>query len=104
VFHPNEFSHVFEKYWNFLPNLQDHPDIINESPYCQEQMSHFWAALSMMNPEEFQPHPAAEAKDTDEKIATEAAISRLLPIQDADDQWEVYRSSAATVSGRAAPG
>jgi hypothetical protein len=26
----------------------------------------------------------------------------LLPIEDADDQWEVHRSSAATGSGKAA--
>jgi hypothetical protein len=48
--------------------------------------------------------PASEAKDTDANIAPEAAISRLLPIQDDDDQWEMHRSSVATVSGGAAPG
>jgi hypothetical protein len=104
LYYPNESSHVFEKYWDFLPNLCDHPDFSNETPYCQELMTRFSAALSTMNLSEFEPHPAAEAKDTDVKIATEAAISRLLPIQGGDDQWEVHRSSAATESGGDAPG
>jgi hypothetical protein len=76
---------VIEKYWDCLLNLSDHPDFANETPDCQEQMARFSAALLTMNLEEFEPHQAAEVKDTDVKIATEAAISQLLPIQDADD-------------------
>jgi hypothetical protein len=49
-------------------------------------MIRFSTALSMMNLGEFTPHPAAEAKDHDDRVSNEAAISRLLPIQDADDQ------------------
>jgi hypothetical protein len=67
-------------------------------------MTRLSAALSTANLEEFEQHQAAEAKGIDVKIATEAAISRLLPIQDGDDQWEVHRNSAAAVSGGAAPG
>jgi hypothetical protein len=104
LYYPNESSHVIEKHWDCLPNLYDHPDFANETPDCQEQMTHFSAALWTMSLKEFVPHPAAKAKDTDVKIATEAAISRLLPIQDGDGQWEVHRSSADTGSGGAAPG
>jgi hypothetical protein len=62
------------------------------------------AALSTMALREFEPHPAAQAKGIDVSIAIEAAISRLLPNQDGDEQWEVHRGSAATVSGAPAPG
>jgi hypothetical protein len=54
LYYPNESSHVFEKYWDFLPNLCDHPDFTKETPYCQEQMTRFSAALSTMNLEEFE--------------------------------------------------
>jgi hypothetical protein len=48
--------------------------------------------------------PPNQGKDHDVAIAQEAEVSRLLPIQDADDQWETHRSSAAAVSGSPAPG
>jgi hypothetical protein len=57
-----------------------------------------------MNMPEFVPHPASEAKDIEASIANESAISRLLPIQDGDDQWKLHMDSAATASGIHAPG
>jgi hypothetical protein len=31
-FYPTEASHVFEKYWDYLTCLEDHPDFASESP------------------------------------------------------------------------
>jgi hypothetical protein len=94
---------VFEKYWNYLPDLAQHPDFASESPFCQEQMNRFSSALSTMDLSEFQPSVAAEAKQSDLETAEDAAISRLRPIQDGLDPWENDRSSGATGSGAPAP-
>jgi hypothetical protein len=77
VFYPDVFSHVFEKYWDYLPSLNDHPDFASESPYCQEQAIHFSSNLAQMDLTDFQPSPAAEAKQFDIETVEEAAISRL---------------------------
>jgi hypothetical protein len=95
---------VFESHWNLPPNLSDSPGFAGVSDYCQAKVSQFSVALSEMNLEDFEPHPGAEAKDHDVYVAHEVAMSRLLPIQDGDDQWEVHKSSSATVSGAPAPG
>jgi hypothetical protein len=103
LYYPAEFSHVFEKYWDFLPNLEGHPGFSEESPYCREQLARFSRTLSGMDLSNFEPRPSVENKDRDVKIALDASISRLLPIQEGDDQWEVHRSSAVTASGASAP-
>jgi hypothetical protein len=54
-YYPAEFSHVFEKYWDCLPELPKHPDFASESSFCQDQMSRFSAALSTMDLSEFEP-------------------------------------------------
>jgi hypothetical protein len=76
---------VFEKHWDYLRDLSQHPDFVSESSYCQEQMNRFSTALSTMDLCKFQPLVAAEAKDSDVKTAQEAATSRLRPIQDGLD-------------------
>jgi hypothetical protein len=35
LFYPNEFSHVFEKYWDHLDCLGQHPDFENEPEYTR---------------------------------------------------------------------
>jgi hypothetical protein len=56
----------------------------------------------------FQPQPWAEAAQSDIAISDEAAVSRLRPIQDGLDYWQVlieeHRSSADTGSRGSAPG
>jgi hypothetical protein len=98
-FCPVEASHVFEKYWNHLPCLDEHQDFVSESPYCQQQMVEFSQALAEMNLDSFVPRSTAEAKASDIRISEDAALSRLLPIQDGPDQWAVCRSSSGTGSG-----
>jgi hypothetical protein len=44
---------VFEKYWDHLPNLNEHLDFANESSFSQDQMKRFSSAFSAMNPSEF---------------------------------------------------
>jgi hypothetical protein len=38
LYYPAEASHIFEKYWNYLTNLDEHPDFASESPICQERI------------------------------------------------------------------
>jgi hypothetical protein len=59
-------------------------------------MIKFSQALAGMNLDSFVPRPVAEAKPSDLMTAEDAALSRLLPIQDGPDQWEAHRSSSAT--------
>jgi hypothetical protein len=49
------------------------------------------------------PQPAAEAMKADLETAENAALSRLHPAQDGEDQWGVHRSSSITGSGGPAP-
>jgi hypothetical protein len=80
LFYPAEYSHVFEKHWHHLDKPETHPDFSQESSFTQDCMRHYSIALSRLNCESFEPLVHAEAKDSDIEIATEAAISRLLPI------------------------
>jgi hypothetical protein len=102
TFH-QEYSHVFEKYWDYLPCLNQHRDFSSESSYCQEHMMLFTCALSSYCLDGFEATPAAEANQSDLEIAEDTAISRLRPIQDGPDQWMEHRSSAVPVSGSLAP-
>jgi hypothetical protein len=67
----------------------------------------FAAALSDMDLESFEPSVDSEAPKKACRIATIAAASRRLPIQDARDFWEVPGNApeeCGTVSGGPAPG
>jgi hypothetical protein len=86
LFCPIEASRVFERYWHHLPCLDHHPDFASEPPYFQQQTTKFSHALAEMNLDSFIPRLAAEAKPSDLRIAEDAALSRLLPIQDGPDQ------------------
>jgi hypothetical protein len=103
-YYPAEYSHVFEKHWDDLPDLGQSPDFASQSPYCQEQMSRFSSSLSTMDLSEFQPLVTADAKRPEIETAEKAAISRLRPIHDGPDFWGNHRSSDGTGSGAPAPG
>jgi hypothetical protein len=57
----------------------------------------FSEGLSHFSYADWAPLPAAEAPGKLAKIATNAAISRVRPIADGPNQWEMHRSSAGTV-------
>jgi hypothetical protein len=102
LYYPAEFSHVFEKYWNYLPNLPESPGFANESPYCQAQMNSFSEALSTMDLAGFTPLVAAEASEKAVQVSEEAAISRLGLIHGGLDFWGVH-GGAGPGSGAPAP-
>jgi hypothetical protein len=58
--------------------------------------------------EDFEPKPVAEATKADTEISEDAAISRIRPIQDGLDYWQILggvgRRSGFTGSGGPAPG
>jgi hypothetical protein len=59
----------------------------------------FSEALSHMDCVNFESLVHAEAEDSHVKIATEAAISRLLPIMDGPDLWtSIFESRSSSVS------
>jgi hypothetical protein len=80
LYYPAEYSQVFEKYWDYLPDLSQHPGFVSESPCCQEQMSSFSSTFSTMDLRDFQPLVTAEAKQSDVETVKDAAISRLRQI------------------------
>jgi hypothetical protein len=61
-------------------------------------MKHVARELSRLDLADFVPRVSAEAKQSDLETAEDAAVSRLGPIQDGPDMWELHRSSAVTVS------
>jgi hypothetical protein len=97
LFYPAEASHIFEKYWDHLTKLDEHPGFAPESPKCQKSMVQFSRALDKMRHKNLGPLSTAEAQEKDLGIAEEAALSRLRPIPDGPDQWALYRSSTGTV-------
>jgi hypothetical protein len=101
---PNQFSDIIEKYWDYLHFLDQHLDFSSQSPYSQYHMALFSQALSNMNLDNFEPRPAAKAKQADIETSEDAAISRLRPIQDGLDDFQEPRSSADTGLGVIAPG
>jgi hypothetical protein len=102
LYYPAEYSHVFEKYRDYLPNLWDSPDFAKESPFSQEQMSRFSSTLSTMDLSEFTPSVAAEAAQKSIETVEDAAISQLRPIQDGLGLWGA-QGGAVTGSGASAP-
>jgi hypothetical protein len=104
LYYPPLFSHVFEKYWQHLENLEEHPGFSLESSFTQACMKRFSVALSELDCSDFAPLVSSEAKHSQVVTAEEAAISRLLPVQDGYDFWEMCRSSTVTGLGAPAPG
>jgi hypothetical protein len=97
LYYPDEFSHIVHKYWNYLFNLPIHPDFVNESPICKERMTMFSEALrKFKRTKNWAPQPCAEAPDKGLRIAQEAACSRVRPIADGPNQWEVCRGCTIT--------
>jgi hypothetical protein len=96
LYYPDEATHIFTKYWNHLADLSSHPDFVKESPICQAEMIRFSEGLSKLRHGKWAPEPAAEASEKASGIAEDAAISRLRPIADGSNQWEVCRSSTVT--------
>jgi hypothetical protein len=94
LFYPTEGSHIFEKYWDCLPNLSSHPDFASESSICQERMGGFSRALAKMRQRNWPPKSVAEPDESKLHIAEDAALSRLRPIPYGPCQWEVHRQSA----------
>jgi hypothetical protein len=104
LFYPDEHSHVTEKYWDYLPCLDQHPDFKNESQYGQHYTTLLSQALSGISYQAASElRPATEAKQINIEISEDAVISRLRPIQTGLDHLRGHRSSASTDSGGSAP-
>jgi hypothetical protein len=101
LYYPAAYTHVFQKYWNFLDNPLSHPDC-SESDFTKDAMNEYATAVSQMDLSHFIPEVDAEASDNACRIAHDAAVSRRCPIQDAVNYW-VSPEEAATDSGGSAP-
>jgi hypothetical protein len=88
-------THIIQKYWDYLNDPLASPNC-DESEFTKTAMSRFAAALSTMDLSNFEPMVDAEASDKSCSIATQAAISRRKPVQDAPDFWRQRRESADT--------
>jgi hypothetical protein len=63
---------VFEKYWNYLPNLEERPEFCQESEFTQGCMTHFSSALSRLGLTDFMSRVSAEAKQSDLETVEDA--------------------------------
>jgi hypothetical protein len=95
---PDSASHIFEECWQFIGDLSQMPTFSSRSEICQSAMLSFCQGLSRFSCDAWIPHPVAEAPGKLAKIATHAAISRVRPISDGPDQWEMYRQGTYTGS------
>jgi hypothetical protein len=104
LYYPDEASHVFQDFWNHLGNLPAAPGFNQCSPVCQECMAQFSQVLSQKyNCRDWETLPVADAPEKLARIAKDAAISRVRPIMDGPNQWEMHRSSAVTVGPASSP-
>jgi hypothetical protein len=97
LFYPDGASHIFEEHWRHLDDLSAMPGFSSKTPTCQAAMLAFSEGLSHFSCTNWAPQPTAEAPGKLAKIANDAAISRLRPIADGPNQWNMHRSSAHTV-------
>jgi hypothetical protein len=98
LYYPDAASHVFEECWQYLENLSAMPSFSSKSPICQAAMLAFSEGLSHFTIDSsWLPLPTAEAPEKLAKIAQNAAISRVRPIADGPNQWDIHRGSVATV-------
>jgi hypothetical protein len=86
LFFPAEYTHMFEKYWDYLDDPTKHPDVDPSTQYFSS-MQRYAEALSSMDLSGFIPQPDAEAPEKSQRVAGLAALSRRCPIQDATDYW-----------------
>jgi hypothetical protein len=63
----------------------------------------FSEGLGRLDSTDWEPHPIGQAPAKLARIATEAAFSRVRPVADGPNQWELQRQSAGTV-GSLSPG
>jgi hypothetical protein len=96
LFYPNEASHIIQDCWDHLDDLSASPGFVDKSPICQAEMLKFSEGLSGLNHSSWIPQPAAEASEKSAKIADIAAFSRVRPVADGPNQWDMHRSSAFT--------
>jgi hypothetical protein len=97
LFYPNEATIIMTDCWNHFENLSASPGFSQKTPICQMEIIKFSEALSRLDRTGWCPQPVAEASDKSARVADDAAVSRLRTIPDGPNQWEMHRSSAATV-------
>jgi hypothetical protein len=97
LYYPDEVSHIFEQCWNHLGNLGSMPGFSKASMICQAAMLAVSEGLRQYSCDTWVTLPTADAPRKLAKVANDAAISRLRPIADGPNQWDMHRSSAHTV-------
>jgi hypothetical protein len=100
LFCPAEYSHVFQKYWDNIESPIDHPEFANETSHTRESMKLYTLALSSLDCSDYIPPLHAGAKDSDVRIASDAAVGRLLPIPDGVDLWLILEGRSSPATGR----
>jgi hypothetical protein len=103
LFYPDEATLIFAECWNFLDDMSQSPGFADKTPICQAEMLKFSEGLCRLDHSSWAPQPTAEASEKSARIAEDAAVSRLRPVADGPNQWEMHRSSAHTV-GFSSPG
>jgi hypothetical protein len=103
LYFPDEATHIITAAWKQFEDLSAMPGFSDKSPICQAEMLKFSEGLCRLNHQSWHPQPTAEASEKSARIAEDAAVSRLRTVADGPNQWEMHRSSAATV-GLSTPG
>jgi hypothetical protein len=98
LYYPDEASHIFSDFWDHLGNLPAAPGFDQCSLVCQQCMTSFSQNLSTrFDYTSWETLPVADAPEKLAGIAKQAAVSRVRPIADGPNQWDMHRSSAHTV-------
>jgi hypothetical protein len=96
LYYPDEASHIVHECCDHLDDMSSSPGFSGKSPICQAAMLAFSEGLSKFVLNLWAPQPTAEAPEKLAKIADDAAISRLRPVADGPNQWDIHRGSGST--------
>jgi hypothetical protein len=102
LYYPAEYTHVFQKYWDYLNNPVSHPDC-SETDHTKNSMSRMASAIASMSLSLWEPQVDAEAPDKSSRVAHKAALSRKCPIQDAANYWLPVESQVETATASGSP-
>jgi hypothetical protein len=93
LFYPAEYSHVFEKYWDYLDDPTKHPETDQSALYFNSKVQ-YAEAVSSFDLSSFIPQPDADAPEKSQRVAGLAALSRRCLVQDATDYWTTPQEQA----------
>jgi hypothetical protein len=86
LYFSDEYTHMIEKYWDYLDDPTEHPEAKEDAHYFSA-MQQYAAAVAPMDLSDLEPQPDSMAPEKSQRVASLAALSQRCLVQDANDYW-----------------